>query len=104
MAEAINPINLAQIEGENIIPRQTARINFSGNPFEDVLSRAVASLEDVSQTEYYADKLINEYIQGKADVADVMLATSKMNIMVNLAITVVNNAVSTFKEITQMQV
>ena len=104
MAEAISPINIAALEGDTMNVSSSPKVSFSGNPFEDILNRAVSSLEDVSQTEFYADKLINQYIQGQADVADVMMATSKMNIMVQLAVSVVNSAVSTFKEVTQMQV
>ena len=103
MASPIEPISLAQVDGDIQIasPR---RVKFTGNAFEDVLSKAVEALDDVSKTELHADKLMNDYIAGKADIADVMLFTSKTGIMVQLAVTVVNSAVNTFKEITQMQV
>lgn len=73
------------------------------NPFDDVLARAVDALEGTSQTEFTANDLINKYIEGKAELSDVMVATSKMSIAVQLAVTVITSAVSTFKEITQMQ-
>jgi len=72
------------------------------NPFEAVFSKAVDALEGVSNVEFRANDLINQYVQGKADLADVMIATSKMNIAVQLAVTTITTAVSTFKEITQM--
>ena len=80
------------------------KINFSGNPFEDVLSKAIDALNGVSRSEFYANEMVNKYAAGQVDMADAMLATSKMNIMVQLAVTVVNTAVTTFKEVTQMQI
>jgi flagellar hook-basal body complex protein FliE len=80
------------------------KIQFEGNLFEDVLSKAVEALNGVSQQEIYANQMIDRYTRGEVDMADVMLATSKMNIMVNLAVTVVNSAVTSFKEVTQMQI
>jgi len=73
------------------------------NPFEDVLSKAVDALNGVSQTEFTANNLMNNYIAGTAELSDVMVATSKMNIAVQMAVTVITTAVSTFKEITSMQ-
>lgn len=94
---------------ENIAEPQAAvlaspKIQFEGNLFEDVLSKAVEALNGVSQQEIYANQMIDRYTRGEVDMADVMLVTSKMNIMVNLAVTVVNSAVTSFKEVTQMQV
>jgi flagellar hook-basal body complex protein FliE len=80
------------------------KTNFTGNPFEDILSKAVAALEGVSHDEIYANQLIDKYIQGEAELQDVMVAQSKASVMVQLAVTTVNSAVSTLKEVTQMQV
>jgi len=103
----INPlkdITLAQTEGvgRGVTGAAGGRGALASNPFEDVLSKAVDALEDVSQTEFTANDLINRYIEGKAELADVMLATSKMSIAVQLAVSVITTSVSTFKEITQM--
>ncbi|MBI5700658.1 flagellar hook-basal body complex protein FliE [Candidatus Saganbacteria bacterium] len=76
----------------------------SSNPFEDVLAKAVNALDNISKTEMRANQLIGDYIHGKADLQDVMIATSKSSVLIQLAITTINSAVSTFKEITQMQV
>lgn len=85
-------------------PQVTDSPFVSSNPFEDVLSKAVSALDNVSKTEMHANQMINSYIQGKADVQDVMIASSKSSMMIQLAITTINSVVSTFKEITQMQV
>jgi flagellar hook-basal body complex protein FliE len=98
----INPINnlsLAQVPGE--MTRIAAPRALPTNPFEDILSRAVDSLNGVSQTESAANELINRYIEGTAELSDVMLATSKMSIAVQLAVTVITSAVASFKELTQ---
>jgi flagellar hook-basal body complex protein FliE len=48
--------------------------------------------------------MVEKYAKGEADLQDVMVAQSKMSVMVQLAVTTVNAAVGTFKEITQMQI
>jgi flagellar hook-basal body complex protein FliE len=122
MAEAISAVQaemrLAQLLGDDFLaqaPESPAAItpgnqlttpaaDFTGNPFEDVLKKAVESLESVSKTELYANQLVDKYLKGEAEISDVMAAQAKMSVMVNLAVTTVNSAVTTFKEITQIQV
>lgn len=104
---AIDPINdvlLAQVPGMAGGVGTAGPRALPTNPFDDVLSKAVDALNGVSQTEYTANDMINKYIAGQAELSDVMLATSKMNIAVQLAVTVITTAVSTFQQITQMQV
>ena len=69
-----------------------------------MLGRAVDALNSVSDVENNANRLIDEYLAGKIELSDVMIATSKMTIAVNLAVTTITSAVSSFKEITQMPI
>jgi flagellar hook-basal body complex protein FliE len=101
----IMPITLAQVEGPAIVPvAPTAAPSKDDSIFDQVLGRAVDALNSVSQTEMNANKLIDDYIAGKVELSDVMIATSKMTIAVQLAVTTITSAVSTFKEITQMPI
>jgi len=115
MAEQIDPINaerkLAQILGEDYLAEAapgvsmpTESVKFSGNPFEDLLARAIDSLEGISRSELYANQMIDKYVQGEVELQEVMLAQSQASLMVQLAVTTINSVVTTFKEITQMQV
>lgn len=122
MVEAINPVSaemrLAQLLGEDDLLAQVPeaapavtpaaeppnQISFTGNPFEDVLSSAIEALEGVSRSEIYANQLVDSYIRGEAELHEVMLAQAKMGVTVQLAVTSINSAVTTFKEITQMQI
>ena len=105
MAEAIPPISISQaLPGVEREVAPTGPLPLSENPFEVILRRAVDALEGVSQTEAAANRLIDLYVAGKAELSDVMIATSKASIAVQLAVTVVTSAVNTFKEITQMQI
>ena len=103
----ITPITLAQVEGP---ARPLAATAAPASPagtesiFDQVLGRAVDALNSVSETEMNANKLIDDYIAGKVELSDVMIATSKMTIAVQLAVTTITSAVSTFKEITQMPI
>ncbi len=74
------------------------------NPFQSLLDKAVDSLNAVSAQEMNSEKLINDYIQGKASLEDVMIEVEKANLSVNLAMTVINTSVTTIKEIMQMPV
>jgi flagellar hook-basal body complex protein FliE len=125
MIEAIGPISaetrLAQLLGNDDLFSQAAPIepgsgifpaapaapspvNFTGNAFEDVLSKAIESLNGVSRAEVYANQLAEKYIHGQAELQDVMVAQAKMNLMAQLAVTTVTSAVNTIKEITQIQI
>lgn len=79
-------------------------IGLTGNAFEDILNKSIEALNGVSRSELHADQLIDKYRHGQADLQDVMVAQSKMSVMSTLAVTVVNSAVNTFKEITQIQI
>jgi len=85
-------------------PAAPASADFSGSLFEDILSKAIESLNGVSKTEAYANQLVEKYARGEAELQDVMVAQAKMSIVVQLAVTTVNSAVNTFKEITGMQI
>ncbi len=115
MAESIYKIDknlMAQIMGPDAIsvPSNSAgavgdvNVGQSTSPFDMILNKAVDSLESVSKVESQTNALINSYIAGKADLSDVMIATAKMNIAVQLAVTTVTSTVNTFKEITQIQI
>ncbi len=115
MAESIGRIDpnlIAQILGpdEQIMPapvsvQQPGSGEFARvKTFDDILESAVNSLEGVSKIENDANMLIQRYAEGKAELSDVMIATAKMNLSVQLAVAVVTSAVSTFKEMTQMQI
>ncbi|MDD4179123.1 MAG: flagellar hook-basal body complex protein FliE [Candidatus Margulisbacteria bacterium] len=123
MAEAIDPVKaemkLSELLGDNDFLAQApsavsgpvpgnefaaAKTDFTGNPFEDMLSKAIESLNGVSRSEVYANQMIDGYLKGQVELQDVMVAQSKASLMAQLAMTTVNTAVTTFKEITQMQI
>lgn len=100
---------LAQVDFPMADPPSAGTPSVSGgkigtNAFEDMLSKAIESLNEVSRTEIYANRLAADYARGEADLKDVMVAQAKASIMVQLAVTTVNAVVNTFKEVTQMQV
>ena len=112
MIEKISPLDMriAQLLGTEDVtpppapPKVADDTALPSNPFEDILGRAVDALEGVSKTEITANQMIDRYVRGEVDLQDVMVQTGKMSIMVQMATTTINLAVSTFKEITQMQV
>jgi len=84
-------------------PSAAAGVNFSGSIFEDILSSAIEALNGVSKSELYANQMVQKYTKGEVDMQDVLIAQAKMSVVEQFAITTVNTAVSTFKEITQIQ-
>jgi flagellar hook-basal body complex protein FliE len=107
MANPIAPITLAAVQGTaNVSPLTAApkAPEESGNIFDQVLGRAVDALNGVSASEINANNLIDQYLAGKVELSDVMVATSKMTVAVQLAVTTITTAVSSFKEITSMAI
>jgi flagellar hook-basal body complex protein FliE len=106
-ANPIDPISsLAQVLGENSVgmPSRTMGKPLTGNIFEDILGKAVESLEGVSAVESKTNALIEGYLNGKVDLTDVVTATSELNVIIQLATTVANQAVTSFKEITSIPI
>ncbi|MBU0579761.1 MAG: flagellar hook-basal body complex protein FliE [Candidatus Margulisbacteria bacterium] len=75
-----------------------------GSSFQKLLDNALGALENISKTEQKANAYIQEYVQGNVSMEDVLIEATKMQLAMELAITIVNQSVSTFKEIQQMQV
>ncbi len=73
-------------------------------PFQQFLDNAVSSLNGISGEEMSTDQLIKNYIAGKSSIEEVIMATNKLSLSIQLAVTVINTAVQTFKEIQQMPV
>ena len=101
MAERIEPIKLSQLAPP--VEKATA-VAKPGNVFDEVLGKAIDALNGVSEVELTANQLIDDYAVGKAELSDVMVATAKMTVAVQLAVTAITSAVNTFKEITQMPI
>src|SRR3989338_3635467 len=65
----------------------TTEFSTSNNPFEDILSKAIEGLTNVSKTEINANNLIDGYLRGTVDVHDAMIASAKMGVEVQMAST-----------------
>lgn len=76
----------------------------TGNLFEDLLGKAVDSLQGVSASELQTNAMIQGYLDGKVDLMDVVTAVSELNVTMQLAVTVANSAVQSFKEVTAIQI
>ena len=103
IAQILGPDDNAPIANPVQQPAAGIGVNTS-NTFDSLFQKAVESLEGVSKLENNSNVLMNQYVQGQAEVSDVMIATAKMNLAVQLAVTTLTSAVNTFKEITQMQI
>ena len=96
-----------ELQTENISvlnPLSNPVESISRAPFQIMLENAVDAIQNVSNTENQNNKLIDEFIQGKISVDEVMISTNQLNLEMSLLTTVVNTSVQTFKEIQQMQV
>ena len=102
--DEMNNMRLSQLEGAVGASPIGGNLNLAENPFEAIFSKAVSALDGVSATEFRANDLIDKYIKGQADLQEVMVATSKMNIMIQLAVTTISSAVTSFQTLTQMQI
>lgn len=74
------------------------------NLFQIALDKAVESLNRISQQEIKSDLLIQGYVEGTVPLEEVIIQMEKTTVAINLAMTVINSAVQTTKEILQMAV
>jgi len=73
-------------------------------PFQTMLDTAIGGLENVSALEEKANAYIAQYAKGNVSMEEALMEVTKMSMAVEMASSVVNQAVTTFKEIQQMPV
>jgi flagellar hook-basal body complex protein FliE len=88
----------------NIAPPSLGIKELEVTPFQLVFDKAVESLQAISDIEFRANNLIEEYIQGEGSVDEVMIATTELNLAITAATTIINNGVQAFKEIQNMAI
>jgi hypothetical protein len=90
------------VENINELGFQSTRLEVT--PFQLFLDRAVDSLESISQMEHRVNELTQQYIEGKVSIDEVSMETTKLNLAITFATTVITTASQTFKEFTQMAI
>jgi len=91
----LNTIKQDKIEQEQAI---------DSSPFAMLFAGIVRSLEDVSKMEHKTNDLIQRYVDRKASVEEVTMATAQLNVSMTLLSTVMSSFSQSFKEIQNMQV
>ena len=103
MAEGIQAIGGgAAAGGLNTIVAPPSTQNTT--PFQVMLDAAIGGLREVSAIEEKANAYIVQYSQGNVSMEEALMEVQKMTMAVQMATTVVNQVVSTFKEIEQIPV
>ena len=99
--QAIGVVNPAQSGANTIV----APVNTQNTtPFQVMLDAAIGGLQEVSAVEEKANAYIVQYSQGNVSMEEALIEVQKMTLDVQMATTVVNQVVSTFKEIEQIPV
>lgn len=110
MAEPIQAItmNPAVSAVSGVAPDTTSQVSAVAaknvTPFQSMLDAAVSGLDSVSRTEDKANAYIAQYAKGNVSMEEALMEVSKMTMAVEFASTVVNHAVTAFKEIEQTPV
>ena len=73
-------------------------------PFQVMLDAAVGGLDNVTKVEDKANAYIVQYAKGNVSMEEALMEVSKMTMAVEFASTVINHAVTAFKEIQQTPV
>ncbi|MBT3261167.1 hypothetical protein HOC37_01630 [bacterium] len=68
-------------------------------PFQMIFDKTVDALQSISNMEFRVNNLMEEYMQGKGSVDEVMIATAEFNLAVTAATTIINNGINVFKEL-----
>ncbi len=74
------------------------------SPFQVFIDRAIEGLESISDMERHVNDLMEQYIQGRASIDEVSIETTKLNLAISFASSVITSATQTLKEITQMAI
>ena len=68
-------------------------------PLQIFLDNAIKALNRVSKQEFRMNNLIDAFVDGKVSEDQVVLETAKLNLSISMVTTIVQNVVTTFKEI-----
>ncbi|NQY74438.1 MAG: hypothetical protein HRT90_06710 [Candidatus Margulisbacteria bacterium] len=68
-------------------------------PFQLLMDHAVSAFASLSSMEAENNRLIKRYLRGKATVDEVSVSTSKLNLAMQLATTVLTTSVQTFTQL-----
>ena len=105
MAEQIQVISNIQLNEEPGGIAEVAPVEVENStPFQVMLDAALQGLESVSAIEEKSNVYIAQYARGNVSMEEVMIEMTKMTMAVEMATSVVNQVVTTFKEIQQMPV
>lgn len=102
--QEITPVNAAKLNDIEIVPLMRKPVSYIEHPFQKLLDYAVDSLNKVSATDMRTDAVAGKFATGQASLEEVMFAENRATLEINMAVTAVNNVVSSFKEIQQMPV
>jgi hypothetical protein len=73
-------------------------------PLQIFLDNAIRSLDKVSKQEMRMNDLMDGFIKGEVSEDTVVLETAKLNLSISMVTTIVQSAVTTFKEIQNIPV
>ena len=73
-------------------------------PFQLFLEGAVDALQGISKQEFEVNRLIERYIDGDVSIDEVSMATTKLNLTISFATTLITTISQTFNEFTKMQI
>lgn len=99
--QAIGAVNPAAMGMDTIVAPVNAQ---NTTPFQVMFDAAISGLQEVSATEERANAYIVQYAQGNVSMEEALMEVQKMTMAVQMATTVVNQVVTTFKEIEQIPV
>jgi flagellar hook-basal body complex protein FliE len=91
----LNTIKKDKIEQEQVM---------ENSPFSMIFAGVVRALDDVSKMEHKTNDLIQRYVDRKASVEEVTMATAQLNVSITLLSTVMSSLSQSFKELQNMQV
>lgn len=101
----IQPItSLAGLLGDGVSETVPSAAKPDLIPFQKFLDAAVEHLNEVSGQEAVANGAVQSYLAGNGSLEDAVFALNELSSSVQLANQVLTSAVSTFREIEQMQI
>ena len=102
MVNTINPTNVSKVVSTNLQKTvNTSGVENSGVNFKDMLLKA---MESVNMEQQNAQRISELFAAGEIDdLHQVMIAQSKADVTLNLAVEVKNKLLESYKEIMRLQ-
>ena len=103
-SDYFNESKILLAQAQEGVPIDATAAPASSAPVQLVFNKLIDNLNEISQQEIKVNYLLEAFTRGEVTEDEVVFETAKLNLIMSMVTTVVQNSVQTFKEILQIPV